>query len=160
MTLAKRTVAGSMLVAALCLMGQAAAAQDVKTVVKTGSSYDDVKFELSNAIIERGLTVDFGGQIGTMLDRTGADVGSSKPIYKHAEFMAFCSAKLSRQMMEADVDNVGFCPFIVFMYETVAAPGRIVIGYRPPVLRGNDISRKALGEIDKLLAGIVEDAAR
>ena len=56
-------------------LGQPASAQDLKTVAKK-ASFDDVKFELSNAIIERGLKVDFSGSISQMLDRTGADVGS------------------------------------------------------------------------------------
>ena len=72
---------------------QPVAAQDLKTATKKGS-FDDVKFELGNAIIERGLRVDFSGSISQMLERTGADVGSTKPIYKHAEFMSFCSSKL------------------------------------------------------------------
>lgn len=134
-------------------------AQDLKTATKKGS-FDDVKFELSNAIIERGLRVDFSGSISQMLDRTGADVGSTKPVYKHAEFMSFCSSKLSRQMMEADAANVAFCPYTVFIYETAAAPGEIVVGYRPFPQPANEASRAALNEIDKLLTGIVKAAVQ
>jgi uncharacterized protein (DUF302 family) len=138
---------------------QPVAAQDLKTATKKGS-FDDVKFELSNAIIERGLRVDFSGSISQMLERTGADVGSTKPIYKHAEFMSFCSSKLSRQMMEADAANVAFCPYTVFIYETAAAPGEIVVGYRPFPQPANETSRAALGEIDKLLSGIIKAAVQ
>lgn len=140
-------------------LGQPASAQDLKTVAKK-ASFDDVKFELSNAIIERGLRVDFSGSISQMLDRTGADVGSTRPIYKHAEFMSFCSAKLSRQMMEADAANVAFCPYTVFIYETAAAPGEIVVGYRPFPDKGSEASRAALGEIDKLLTVIIKTAVQ
>ena len=135
------------------------AAQDLKTATKKGN-FDDVKFELSNAIIERGLKVDFSGSISQMLERTGADIGSTKPIYKHAEFMSFCSSKLSRQMMEADAANVAFCPYTVFIYETAAAPGEIVVGYRPFPQPPNETSRAALGEIDKLLSGIIKAAVQ
>jgi uncharacterized protein (DUF302 family) len=138
---------------------QPVTAQDLKTATKKGS-FDDVKFELSNAIIERGLRVDFSGSISQMLERTGADVGSTKPIYKHAEFMSFCSSKLSRQMMEADAANVAFCPYTVFIYETAAAPGEIVVGYRPFPQPANETSRAALGEIDKLLSGIIKAAVQ
>jgi uncharacterized protein (DUF302 family) len=138
---------------------QPVAAQDLKTATKKGS-FDDVKFELSNAIIERGLRVDFSGSISQMLERTGADVGSTKPIYKHAEFMSFCSSKLSRQMMEADAANVAFCPYIVFIYEATAAPGEIVVGYRPFPQPANETSRAALSEIDKLLSGIIKAAVQ
>lgn len=149
-------------VLALILAGavvQPAAAQDLKTATKKGN-FDDVKFELSNAIIERGLKVDFSGSISQMLERTGADVGSTKPVYKHAEFMSFCSSKLSRQMMEADAANVAFCPYTVFIYETASAPGEVVVGYRPFPQPANEASRAALSEIDKLLAGIIKAAVQ
>lgn len=149
----------ALLILIAAAIGQPAAAQDLKTVTKK-ASFDDVKFELSNAIIERGLKVDFSGSISQMLERTGADVGSTKPVYKHAEFMSFCSAKLSRQMMEADAANVAFCPYTVFIYETAATPGEIVVGYRPFPQPVNETSRAALGEIDKLLSGIIEAAVQ
>lgn len=149
-----------MLAAGLCLAAAGLAiAQDLKTLTRKGS-FDDVKFELNNAIIDRGLVVDHTGQIGQMLARTGADFGSAKRIYKQAEFVSFCSARLSRQMMEADADNIAFCPYVVFFYETAAKPGEIVVGYRPPAPRGSDASRAALAEIDKLLDGIIKDAVK
>jgi uncharacterized protein (DUF302 family) len=148
-------VAGAFLVTSTSLL----VAQEIKTVARKGS-FDDVKFELNNAIVGRGLVIDHTGQIGAMLARTGGDVGSDKPIYKHAEFLTFCSAKLSRQMMEADAANIAFCPYVVFVYETVGAPGEIVVGYRPPASQGNGASRDALGEIDKLLDGIIRDAIK
>jgi hypothetical protein len=124
------------------------------------SSYDDVRFDLQNAIIGRGLTVDFNGQLSKMLERTGADVGSTKPIYKQAEYFTFCSAKLSRAMMEADPSNVGFCPYVVFIYETATAPGTIHVGYRRLQPHGSAASRAALAEIERLLDGIVKEAAK
>jgi uncharacterized protein (DUF302 family) len=139
-------------------LGQPASAQDLKVAKK--ASFDDVKFELSNAIIERGLKVDFSGSISQMLDRTGADVGSTRPVYKHAEFMSFCSAKLSRLMMEADPANVAFCPYTIFIYETAASPGEIVVGYRPFPQAANETSRAALNEIDKLLTAIITAAVQ
>jgi uncharacterized protein (DUF302 family) len=152
-------VALAPLISMAVAIGQPAAAEDMKTAVKKGS-FEDVKFELNNAIIERGLKVDFSGSISQMLDRTGADVGSTRPVYKHAEFMSFCSAKLSRQMMEADAKNVAFCPYTVFIYETAAAPGEIVVGYRPFPQPADEASRAALSEIDKLLASIVKAAVQ
>jgi uncharacterized protein (DUF302 family) len=153
------SLASALLILMAIAAGQPAAAEDLKTATKKGS-FDDVKFELSNAIIERGLRVDFSGSISQMLDRTGADVGSTKPIYKHAEFMAFCSSKLSRQMMEADPANVAFCPYTVFVYETAAAPGEIVVGYRPFPQPANETSRAALNEIDNLLTAIIKAAVQ
>lgn len=122
--------------------------------------YDDVRFDLQNAIISRGLTVDFNGQISKMLERTGVDVGSTRSIYKQAEYFTFCSAKLSRATMEADPVNVGFCPYVVFIYETAASPGTIHVGYRRPHLQGSVESKAALEAVEKLLDGIAKDAVK
>jgi uncharacterized protein (DUF302 family) len=124
------------------------------------ASYDDVKFELQNAIVSRGLVVDFNGNVGGMLERTGADVGSAKPIYRQAEYFTFCSAKLSRATMEADPANVGFCPYVVFIYATAAQPGTVHVGYRRPQPRGSDAARAALHEVEQLLEAIVTDALK
>lgn len=134
-------------------------AQEMRTLTAK-SSFDDVKFELTNAIVNRGLVIDATGRIGDMLARTGKDVGSEKPIYKSAEYVTFCSAKLSRNMMEADPANIAFCPYVVFIYEAIAKPGEIVVGYRPPTPRGDDRSKAALAEIDALLGGIIKDAVK
>ncbi|HRD77083.1 MAG TPA: DUF302 domain-containing protein [Hyphomicrobiaceae bacterium] len=124
------------------------------------AAYDDVKFELNNAIVGRGLTIDYNGQLGRMLERTGADVGSTKPIYKNAEYFAFCSAKLSRAAMEADPANIAGCPFIVFIYETAAAPGTVHVGYRRQPSHGAAASVKAHADIDALLDGIAKAAVK
>jgi uncharacterized protein (DUF302 family) len=137
-----------------------AAASDMK-LIETKAAYADAKSELANAIINRGLVADYTGNVGGMLERTGADVGSTKKIYKSAEYMIFCSAKLSRMMMEADPTNLGFCPFVVFVYEPADKPGTSVVGYRQPVsVNGSDASKKALAEVNALLEGIIKDATK
>lgn len=136
-----------------------ALAQEMRTVTSK-ATFEDARFELNNAIVNRGLTIDYTGHIGDMLKRTGKDVGSEKPIYKSAQYLTFCSAKLSRQMMEADPANIGYCPYVVFIYETVGKPG-VVIGYRVPAkAKASPATKAALAEIDKMLAGIIKDAAK
>ena len=135
-------------------------ARGSKVYRKTGGNFDDVKFDVTNAITNRGLVADFTGNVGAMLDRTGKDVGSTKQVYKRAEYVVFCSAKLSRDMMEADVANAGFCPYIVFIYETAAKPGEIVIGYRRLPRAGKPASIKAFSAINALLDGIAKEAVK
>lgn len=137
-----------------------AAAQDVVTYAKTGSSFADVKLDLSDAVTRRGLVVDFTGNVGGMLERTGRDVGSTKPIYRHAEYVSFCSAVLSRRMMEADPANAAFCPYVLFIYEAAEKPGEVVVGYRRLPAAGSTASQKALAEVDALLDGIAREAVR
>lgn len=136
-----------------------ASADPLKTYSKKGS-FDDVKADVSDAIIAKGLTVDYRGNIGAMLDRTGKDVGSDKKIYKSAEYVTFCSAVLSRAMMEADAGNMGYCPYVVFYYESVDKPGEVVVGYRRPGEGKTDASTAALKNIDDLLDGIVKSATK
>lgn len=140
-------------------LSAASAAQDLKTFSKKGS-FDDVKLDLSDAITKRGFVIDFTGNLGRMLERTGKDVGSTKPLYKNAEYMTFCSAQLSRQMMEADVGNAGYCPFVMFVYENAGKPGEVIIGYRRMPSTGNPASRKAFGDINALMETIAKEAAK
>ncbi len=137
-----------------------AAAQDAVTYRKSGGSFADVKLDLTDAITKRGLVVDFTGNVGGMLERTGKDVGSTTPIYRNAEYMSFCSAVLSRRMMEADAANAAFCPYVLFIYEAVAKPGEVVVGYRRLPAAGNAASQKALAEVNSLLDGIAREAVK
>ncbi len=140
--------------------GNAQAQTDGPRLFRSKSSYDDVRFELNNAIIARGLNITALGNIGDMLDRTGPDIGATKKIYKAAEYLSFCSAKLSRQMMEADPANLAFCPFVIVIYEAIDKPGETVVAYRPLIFSGNDASKAAIAEADKLLEGIARDATK
>jgi hypothetical protein len=132
---------------------------DVKTFTRKGN-VDDALADLTDAIINKGLTIDFKGNVGGMLDRTGADVGSTKKVYKGAHYITFCSAKLSRAMMEADAENLAFCPYVMFAYELEDKPGEAVIGYRRPPEGEGEASEKALKEIDQLLESIAKEAAK
>lgn len=144
----------------LALGDSAGARADELFTHSKAAAFEDVKFDLTNAIIERGLVVDHTGLIGQMLERTGADVGSTKALYRNAEYVVFCSAKLSRQMMEADPANIGFCPYVIFIYERADKPGEIVVGFREPPQRGSGESQKALAAIGALLKEIVTEAAK
>ena len=140
------------------MLTTAAAATDVKSYTVSGS-FDDVAFDVETAIVGAGLKIDKKGDVSGMLKRTGADVGASKEIYEGATYFSFCSAVHSRKMMEADAANVGYCPYIVFVYETKAAPGEVVVGYRKLAGGGtSEAGKAALNEVDAWLDGIVRGA--
>lgn len=137
-----------------------AAAQEARTYTRKGS-YEDVRFELNAAIIAKGLKIEQTGDVAGMLERTGPDVGSTKPVYSKAEFMTFCSAVLSRRAMEADPANIASCPYVVFVYEAAGRPGEVVAGYRRPIAgTGTSASRETQAAIEALLDGIVREAIR
>jgi uncharacterized protein (DUF302 family) len=122
-------------------------------------SFDDVRLDLENAILNRGLVIDYEGFVGDMLNRTAADVGATTQVYTRADMLQFCSAVLSRTMVEADPANLGFCPYIVFLYETPETAGTVTVGYRRLPETGADATDSALAEVNALLEGIVSEVA-
>ena len=131
----------------------AEAADDI-TVYETDTPFADVAFDLGGAIVNRGFVVDYHGFIGEMLQRTAEDVGAQKALYKNAEFFQFCSAVISRRAMEEDVANIAYCPYVVFAYETEAAPGSVRVGFRRlPEGGGRDQVNALLDEIAREVAG-------
>ena len=152
----------AMAVILVLLSATATAAQEARTFVKKGA-YDDVRLDLNEAVIGKGLKVEHTGDIAGMLERTGADVGSTKPIYTKAEYFLVCSALLSRRAMEADPANIAACPYVLFLYETVDRPGEVVIGYRRPAGAGGQPqggANPAISAIEALLEDIVREAIR
>lgn len=119
---------------ATVLAGHGPARADGVTSYQVESSFDDVAFALESAIIGQGLVIDHISQVGEMLNRTAADVGAERQIYLAADVYQFCSAVLSRKMMEANPDNIAHCPYSVFIYELAEHAGVIHVGYRrvPP----------------------------
>ncbi|MBU2582510.1 MAG: DUF302 domain-containing protein [Alphaproteobacteria bacterium] len=147
----------SFLIGLLALTGTVFA-DGLKTYTVKGA-FDGVAFDVESAIVDKGLVIDTKGDVGRMLQRTGKDVSdSAKEIYAGATYFTFCSAVHSRKMMEADADAMGLCPYVVFVYETVAKPGEVVVGYRKLEDDGSDKAEDVLEEIDKWLDGIVRSA--
>jgi len=124
---------------------------------KTGN-FEDVRDDLKLAIQGRGLVVDHTSHVHNMLERTGKDLGLTKVIYKDADAYSFCSATVSRTMMEADAHNVVFCPFTITVYATVSEPNKVYIAYRRPPLIGSEASKAALKAVHDLLDGIAREA--
>jgi len=124
------------------------------------AKFEDVKADVVSAIVNRGFVIDYHGFIGKMLKRTGKDIGSKKTIYKNAEFYQFCSAILSRRTMEADPRNIGYCPYVIVVYELASKPGTIQVGYRRIGRAGSANSKMALAAVEKTLDGIVREATQ
>jgi hypothetical protein len=145
--------------AALALAITAVFAQPVVTYSKTGAKFEDVRDNVKLAIENRGLVIDYQAQIGKMLERTGADVGSAKPLYADAQTLQFCSAKLSRKTMEAYLGNVVMCPYSIVVYAAAAKPDQVFVAYRRLMSPGGGpASRQALNEVEALLDAIAREA--
>ncbi len=116
--------------AAVLALGVAAplAAADGPVVYTFDGSFDDAAFAVDNAIVGRGLVVDYVSHVGDMLNRTGADVGSDVTLFEAANVYLFCSAVVSRAVMEEDPMNIQHCPYGIFVAER---EGEVMVGYRP-----------------------------
>lgn len=145
--------------AALLGMAATALAQPVAFHTRQGAKFEDVRDDLKAAIESRGFVVDYHAHIARMLERTGKDVGSTRAIYADAEAFQFCSAALSRRMMEADPANVAMCPYTLVVYALAGQPGQVTVAFRRPVREGASAASAAvLREVDAVLDAIAREA--
>lgn len=125
-----------------------AQAQNATTYPFDGS-FEDATFAVETAIVGKGLVIDFQSHVGEMLNRTGADVGSDVKVFDNADVFLFCSAVLSRKVMEADPMNIAHCPYSIFVTDR---EGQVAIGYR-------HLPEGPMQEVQTLLDDIAREAA-
>ncbi|KRS13210.1 hypothetical protein XM53_08705 [Roseovarius atlanticus] len=135
------------LTAALALA--TAAHAEAPIVMPYDGTFDDATFAVETAIVGQGLVIDYVSHVGEMLNRTGEDVGSDVMLFKEADIFIFCSAVVSREVMEADPMNIAHCPYGIFVAED--AEGAVTIGYR-------DYPDGPMEKVEALLAEIVKEA--
>jgi uncharacterized protein (DUF302 family) len=135
--------------AAAAFLATTALADGVVTY-QTDESFEDVIFGLENAITDAGLVTDGVSHVGDMLERTRGDVGSDVTIFLKADVYSFCSAAVSRRVMEADPANIVFCPYDIFVSQK---PGddKVTIGFR-------EYPEGPMKEVQALLDGIAKAA--
>lgn len=145
------------LLALVCLPFSALAAEGFTVVFKAQGAFEDVRDLVQASIEGKGLKINHTNQIAGMLERTGKDLGATKQVYGHGEQFEFCSATISRAMMEADPHAIVMCPYIVSVY-TIPGDKTVYIAYRKPAATKNPALKKALAEVEKLLTEIIQDA--
>ncbi|MBX3652198.1 MAG: DUF302 domain-containing protein [Burkholderiales bacterium] len=123
-------------------------------------SYADVRERVVMALENRGLVINYTAKVGDMLERTGRDLGSQRRIYGNAEVFEFCSARLSRDTMEADPHNIAYCPYAIAVYTLPKSPGVVYLSYRPPLAAAGSASAPSLRAVEKLLSDLVAEAAQ
>ena len=134
-------------VAGVALASTAAAADQAITYPFDGD-FEDAAFAVESAIIGKGLVIDYVSHTGEMLSRTAADVGSDVELFAEADIFLFCSAQLSRKVMEADPMNIAHCPYGIFVAER---GGEVMVGYR-------EYPEGPMREVQALLDEIVREA--
>jgi uncharacterized protein (DUF302 family) len=151
----------TLVMAVALAFGSAANAASADAVIRsTKGEFKEVKERVLHAIENRGLVLNYTARIGAMLERTGKDIGAPRTIYADAELLEFCSAKVSRDTMEADPRNIVFCPYGIAIYSLPKEPGRVYLAYRRAGASGSGRTAKSLQAVDKLLADIVADVMK
>ena len=146
------------LLTAFCTVALAADPYPVVTYSKK-AKFEDVRDDLKSAIEGKGLVIDYHSFVNKMIERTGKDLGATRKLYVDAQAFVFCSATLSRKMMEADPANVAMCPFSMSVYATLQEPDKVHVSFRRPWRPdGSTASKAALKEVESLLDGIARDA--
>lgn len=125
-----------------------ASSEENSTIYPFNGSFEDATFLVESAILDQGLVIDYVSHTGEMLNRTSADVGGTKKLFDAADIFVFCSAKISRKVMEADPQNIAFCPYGIFVADS---GGEVTIGYR-------NYPQGPMQEVQALLDKIVQDA--
>ena len=124
-------------------------------------TFDDVKQLLIVAIENQGFVVDHLSKVGEMLERTGRDLGATRKIYERAEVLEFCSAKYSRELMEADPTMLAFCPFGIGIFALPGETDTVHLVYRR--MQADVVVPQAaetLQQVDRILRRIAEEAAQ
>jgi len=135
----------------LALLSRMALADDWMVRHKTTASFADTREAIALAIENRGLVINFTSHIADMLDRTGADIGAAKRIFEQAEIIEFCSAALSRKMMESSPHYIVLCPFTISIYTLPGDARGTWVAYRKP-------QGKSAAMIEGLLKEITAEA--
>jgi uncharacterized protein (DUF302 family) len=148
------------IVATVAFAGTTQAASADVVVHSTKGEFKEVKERVLHAIENRGFVLNYTARIGAMLERTGKDIGAPRQVYTEAEMLEFCSAKVSRDTMEADPRNIVFCPYGIAVYALPKEPGKVYLAYRRQGGSGAERSAKSLRAVDKLLADIVGEALK
>ena len=125
-----------------------ALAQNPAITYAFDGTFEDATFSVESAILDAGLVIDYVSHTGEMLERTGQDLGSDVRIFDAADIFLFCSAVVSRRVMEADPMNVAHCPYSIFVADRA---GEVMIGYR----RYPD---GIMQQVQALLDSLVQDA--
>lgn len=120
--------------------------------------FEDVRMDIEMAITGRGMVINNVSHIGNMLARTGKDLGAAKQIFQKAEALEFCSATVSRRMMETDPHNIIFCPYIISIYTLPAESNKVYVAFRRPLPVGSAESQQSLLAVEQLLEDIIADA--
>jgi len=123
-------------------------------------SFEDIRDRVAFAVESQGLVVDHTAKVGDMLARTGKDLGENEQVFGEAEVLEFCSALVSRRMVQADPQLLAFCPYGIAVYTLPGDTMTTYVSYRRMVTNVVSPAQKSvLDRVESLLEAIVEEAS-
>lgn len=128
-------------------------------------TFEIVRDDLKDAIVNRGFVIDYVGHFNKMLTRTSKAVGSvtaagKKSPYKNAQYMQFCPSKLTHEAVSVSPFNIANCPVVLFVFELNYKPGKINVGYRLPMSGPSRLSKKIASDLRALLEQMAVEATQ
>ena len=115
--------------------------------------FEYARDDLKEAIKSRGLVISYISHAKTMLDRTAAVTGVTKPAYPNgAEIMLFCKSDTSHKLTQANPHHITLCPYAISVYDIQGATGKVFFSYRKPPTGIQEYEA-----IEKLLRDIIEE---
>lgn len=144
----------------LLVVAQEVSADGAVVVRAIEGSFDEIRERVVFAVESQGLIVDHTAKVGTMLKRTAKDLGETTEVFGDAEVLHFCSALLSRRMVEADPGLLAFCPYGIAVYTLPGDPHTTYVSYRRmPTTVATPSQSSVLERVETLLETIVEEAS-
>ena len=157
-----RKIASLLLVTSLVIGGTGQSFSADRYIKTVEGDFEDVMFDLQDAIVNEGLVIERTGDIGEMLERTanaveGAKSGEDKT-FTNAKYLLFCSARLTHKATALDPRNISMCPFIVYAYDNPKSPGKVSLGYRNPDFGNLPASDPIVVEVHAYLKAMIDTA--
>jgi uncharacterized protein (DUF302 family) len=118
--------------------------------------FENIRDNVRNAIIERGMNIASELHASEMLNRTAPDLGIERNVFLNAVSIEFCSAMISHKLVMAHASNMVLCPFTISIYVLSEDPAKVFVAYKPPT--AGDESSEVLEEIKSLLQAIVTES--
>jgi uncharacterized protein (DUF302 family) len=128
----------------------------VKTVRVSGD-FEDVRDSVRQAIEGKGINIAHTLPASDMLNRTGKDFGIEKNVFRQAETVEFCSARISHRLAQANHENILLCPFTISIYVLSDDPEHVYLSWRRPFSLGDAESQAAVQEMVELIEAIIRE---
>ena len=109
------------------------AADDIVSVVLSGTDFQAAREALIESIEEEGLVVSAVIPFNDMLQRTAAASGPSAPLtspFLRAEIVQFCSSRIAWQLLTEARAQLAASPLSVSLQQRHDAPGEVRLAWR------------------------------